>query len=211
MPSHTQCLRLLVVTAIVLVSVLTAGAQSGRKVRKTAPVPVPTSAPESTPAKPAEQPKPMLTLVVGMERSNIFEGGGMVNSSNASRAFVDRINDHPGVKVHYVSRDMGRGEAVRRAKSEKEAYVVLLELSLDRMGASNSELRLSYSVFSPTTAKIKTSGQTYPHLYRNRGGILNPRTANIYGDYQVQEASREAAERILKAFHLHLPDGRRAL
>jgi hypothetical protein len=209
MPSHTQGLRLLVVTAIVSMCVLTAGAQSGRKVRKTAAVPVPTSAPESTPAKTAEQPKPALTLVVGME--NIFDGGGMVNSSNASRAFIDRINDHPGVKVHYVNGDMGRGEAVRRAKSEKEAYVVLLELSLNRMSASNSELRLSYSVFSPATAKIKTSGQTYPHLYRNRGGILNPRTANIYGDYQVQEASRDAAERILKAFHLHLPDGRRAL
>lgn len=211
MPSNIRPRQLLVVGAIALVCVLTVGAQSGRKVRKTSSAPVPTPAPESTPAKSKEQPKPALTVVVGMEPTYLTNVR-MGNSGGALLTLVDRLDDHPGVKVAHVRNDMTRSDAIRRAKSEKEAYVVLLELSLDGMAStSNGELRLSYWVYSPVTAKIKTSGQTYPQMYRNRGVILNPRTANIYGDYQVQEASREAAERILKAFHLHLSDGRRAL
>jgi hypothetical protein len=212
MPSHTHAPRLLVVSAIALVCVLTAGAQSGRKVRKTSPAPVTTPAPATPLAKPDEKPKPALTLVVGMQHTNLFDNARIANAGGALLALEDRLDDHSGVKVSHVWGDMTRSDAIRRAKSEKEAYVVLLELSLNRMaGASDGEMRLSYWVFSPVTAKIKASGTTYPQMYRNRGVILNPRTANIYGDYQVQEASRDAAERILKAFHLHLSDGRRAL
>jgi hypothetical protein len=146
-----------------------------------------------------------------MQHTNLFDNARIANAGGALLTLVDRLDDHPGVKVAHVRSDMTRSDAIRRAKSEKEAYVVLLELSLNRMaGASDGEMRLSYWVFSPVTAKIKASGTTYPQMYRNRG-VLNPRTGNIYGDYQVQEASRDAAERILKAFHLHLSDGRRAL
>jgi hypothetical protein len=47
-------------------------------------------------------------------------------------------------------------------------------------------------------------------MYRNRGVILNPRST-VYGDRQVQEAAREIAERILKSFQLHIPNGRPVL
>jgi len=200
MTSYSQTVRLLMVGSIVLLSVLTTGAQSGRKVRKSTPLPVATPAPETAVAKPKEDPKPALTLIVGMlpnPYDNARMGGG------ALQFLEDRLDDHAGVKVAHLWGDVTRGEAIRRAKSEKEAYVVLLELSVDRMtGSSEEELLLYYSVFSPVTAKIKTSGQTYARMYRNRGVIQDPRTANIY-DYQVREASRDVAVRILKAFHLH--------
>jgi hypothetical protein len=213
MPSQSQPLRLPFITIVItLLCVLSVGAQSGRKVRKTTPAPVPAPSPEINTPKPKEQPKPALTVVVGMERSYYFGSTASAGAGGVLLTMVDRLEDHPGVKVAHVGRDMTRSDAVRRARSEKEAYVILLELSFDR-GASTSngdQLRLSYWVYSPGTAKIKTSGQTYPQWYRNRSVILNPRTPNIYGDYQLEAASRDAAERILKAFHLHLPSERRA-
>lgn len=198
--------RLLIIAAIAFLSAVTAGAQSGRPIRKTTPAPVPTPVPEAPLAKPEEKPKPALTLIVGMQHTNLFDNARIGNASTALSAIEDRLDDHTGVKVSHLWGDITRSDAIRRAKSEKEAYVVLLEVSLNRMaGDVDGEWRLSYWVFSPVTAKIKTSGSTYPQMYRNRGGILNPRRAGIYGDdYLLQEASHDAAERILKAFALHL-------
>jgi hypothetical protein len=211
MPSYSQTLRVLVVAAMMLLFVLSAGAQSGRKVRKSTPPPVPTPTPNTALAKPKEDPKPALTLIVGMQQANVFDTA-RIGNAGALQSLEDRLDDHPGVKVARLWGDITRGDAIRRAKSEKEAYVVLLELSLETgAGSRDEELLLYYWVFSPVTAKIKTSGQTYVRMYRNRGVIRNPRTANIYGDYEVQEASRQAAERILKAFQLHLTNNRTVL
>jgi len=198
--------RLLIIAAITFLSAVTAGAQSGRQIKRTTPAPVPTPAAEAPLAKPEEKPKPALTLIVGMQHTNLFDRSRIGNPSGALLAVENRLDDHTGVKVSHLWGDITRSDAIRRAKSEKEAYVVLVEVSMNRMaGASDGEWRLSYWVFSPVTAKIKTSGTTYPQMYRNRGGILNPRRPSIYGDdYQLQEASRDAAERILKAFHLQL-------
>jgi hypothetical protein len=203
MPSHSHTFRLLVVAAIVLLSVTTAGAQSGRKVRKSTPPPVPTPPLETPITKPKEDVKPMLTLLVGMHQLNRFDSR-VANAGGALQSFEDRLDDHPSVEVAHLRGDITRGDAIRRAKSEKEAYVVWLELSLERLaGSPDGELRLSYWVFSPVTAKTKASGVTYPRMSRGRGVILDPRTV-IYGDRDLREAARQAAESILKAFHLHL-------
>ena len=207
MPSHSLTGRLLIVAVIVFLSSLTAQAQSGRQIRKSTPAPVPTPAAEIAVVKPEEKPKPALTLIVGLQHTNLFDNIRIANARGALDSLEDRLDDHPGVKVAHLWGDMTRSEAIRRAKSEKEAYVVLLELSLNRMaGSLDGELRLAYWVFSPVTAKIKVSGTVYPHTYRNRGVILDPRSADIYGDHQVRQASRDAADRILKAFQLHFPN-----
>lgn len=198
MPSHSQTFRLLVASAIVLLLAITAGAQSGRKVRKSTPPPVPSPTVETPIAKPKEDVKPLLTLVVGIHQPNRFDSR-VADAGGALQSLEDRLNDHPGVKVVHLWGDITRGDAIRRAKSEKEAYVVWLELSVDRF---DGESRLSYWVFSPGTAKVKTSGATYPSTSRGRV-ILDPRTV-IYGDRELREAARDAAESILKAFHLHL-------
>ncbi len=200
--------KVILVVVLALLSVVTAGAQSGRRVHKpTTLPPVPAPSPEVVAPAVTEKPKPALALVVGLERSNYYGNSAMVNEGAALLALIDRLDDHPGVEVAHVARNMARSDAIRRARSEKEAYVIFVELNYDRMA---EELRLSYWVFSPQTAKIKTSGQTYPQMYRNRGVILNPRST-VYGDRQVQEAAREIAERILKSFQLHIPNGRPVL
>jgi hypothetical protein len=206
MPSRISARRLLVIAIITLLSVTIAGAQSGRKSQKSAPLPpVPMPTPEKTIAPvPKEKAKPALTVVVGFERMNYYGNAAMVDEGAALRALVDRLNDHAGVEVADTKRNMTRSDALRAAKAEKEAYVIYVEINLDSM---DGDLRMSYWVYSPQTAKIKASGRTYPQMYRNRGVILNPRST-VYGTRQMEEAARDVAERILRAFQLHLPSGR---
>ena len=207
MPTRKSSIQLFVITAIILLSVLTAAAQSGRKSRTTEPVPVPTPIPVNA-SKPATQPaRPSLTVIVGLERNIQHGAGPLASTAAALSAMVDRLDDHPGVKVARVDGHMSRSDASRAAKSEQEAYVIFMELDMDGMaGAAGGQLRLSFWVYSPVTAKVKKSGQTYPQMYRNRGVIPNPGTSGIYGDYQVQEAARDAAERILRAFNISPKD-----
>lgn len=212
MPTHKSPMRLFVITAITLLSVFTAGAQSGRKTRKTEPPPIPTPTPGNTSQQVTKPTKPSLTLIVGLERTIVHGAIAVASTTAALNAMVDRLEDHPNVKVARVDGHMSRSDAIRRAKAEEEAYVIFMELDMDGMaGAAGGQLRLSYWVYSPVTAKLKTSGQTYPQMYRNRSIILNPRTSGIYGDYQVQEAARDAAERILRAFHVPVKDKRQNL
>ena len=206
MPSRISAQRLIVITIITVLSVTIAMAQSGRKSPKSAPLPpVPMPTPETIIAPVSrEKAKPALTVVVGFERMNYYGNAAMVDEGAALRALVDRLNDHAGVEVADTKRNMTRSDALRAAKTEKEAYVIYVEINLDQM---DGDLRMSYWVYSPQTAKIKTSGRTYPQMYRNRGVILNPRST-VYGTRQMEEAARDVAERILRAFQLHLPSGR---
>ena len=208
MSLHKAVRRLFVITIVALLSLTIASAQSGRKSAKTGPLPpVPMPTPETVAPVSKEKPKPALTVLVGFERMNYYGNAAMVDEGAALRALVDRLTDHAGVEVASTARNMTRSDAIRSAKSEKEAYVIRVELNLDGM---DGDLRMSYTVYSPQTAKIKASGQTYPQMYSNRGVILNPRSV-VYGTRQMEEAARDVAERILKAFNLHLASGRSVL
>jgi hypothetical protein len=111
---------------------------------------------------------------------------------------------------------MNRGDAIKLAKSEKVAFVALLQLrSEGSMGptmSSNSygDVSIEYVVFSPETAKVVTSGKTYPHAYGKGGVVVGPkttgRTSQVYADQLLKQAAREAADRILSALHLVLPE-----
>jgi hypothetical protein len=209
MPSYQTTLRLFVVSLIAglaLACVLNAAAQSGRQSKKTPPAPIPAAAEEPTPAREVEKPKPALTFIVGMERYDGF-GPHVTSPGTILMSVSDRLDDNPTVEVEQVRGDLNRTEAIRRAKAEKEAYVVLLELETESTTAVSikfNEITIQYSVFSPTTAKVKAFGRTYPQVARSKGVIVNPGRNGIYSDYQLQQAGRHAAEKILKAFKLQL-------
>ena len=203
MSSRIAARRLLVIAITTLLLVTIAGAQSGRKSPKSAPLPpVPMPTPEKiAPPVAKEKAKPALTVLVGFERTEFYGSAAMVDDGAALRALVYRLNDYAGVEVAATKRNMTRSEALRSAKAEKGTYVIYVEIDVDNM---DGDLRMSYWVYSPQTAKVKTSGRTYPQMYRNRGVILNPRST-VYGTRQIEEAARDIAERILRAFQLHLP------
>jgi hypothetical protein len=194
----------------------TAAAQSGRRLPKSAPTPVPSPQPLPVENKPAEKPKPALRFIVGIEQRGVYAATPSYLFDSVLRACAGRLDDAPLVEVDVSQRDMSRGEAIKRAKAEKEAYVVWLHLRSDRISSGPetdlNELYLEYAVFAPTTARLAASGQTYPRAYGSRGVIVAPRVpgrTNLpYIEQALKQAAREAAERILAALTADVRPGR---
>ena len=196
--------RALLVSALTLLLIVTAGmaAQSGRRAPKTKPAPVPTPEPEAAAApKPTPTPKPALTLIVGIDS---FQG---LPYYYVLDSCIDRMDDNRAVKAVKVWGDMSWGEAVRRAKKEQEAYIVRLAVATDTMSGEidDRDFSVEYAVFTPVTAKIATSGRVYAAAYRAGSVILNPRRSTVYGNHRLIQAGREAAERILSALNHPIP------
>ncbi len=200
------------ILSLVLLVAFAAGVnpQSGRRLPKTAPTPAPEPTPEAEPVKkPASSREPELSLIVGIDDHNTFHIP-MYYTSSVFDGCTAALRDSGAVRLESANRNFNRGEAVHRAKAEKETYVVLLELELDTFGRRGGlgnvnvdDLYISYSVFTPGTAKIKTSGRTYPQTHRRVGiGVPGGGRGAIYAEYLLKQASREAAERILDAFHI---------
>lgn len=198
---------------LVAACAMSGAAQSGRQVKKpTTPYPVPTPEPTPTPSAPTEKPKPAFNFIVGLDRFGNFSRISLGAYSGVIRNCADRLNDAPAASAAAASDDMSRSEAVRKAKNQKEAHVVWLQL---RQNNARSEpgvyddpydVYISYAVFEPVTGKQVTSGNTYPEAYRNQRVRLP--TPSTGGDYYLNQAARGAAERILAHFHLSLPGTR---
>ena len=195
-----------IVSALALLcfcSFLTVATQSGRRAVKKPPEPVATPEPSpemtSESGRPPERPKPALSLILGMDRSQSF--GNFRNIQIILTAVAERFESNRTVELRQVLDDFERGEAVERAKKEPEAYVVLLEFRSTRASGNSGDFSIQYWVFSPNTGKLKASGQTYPEDTRTRG-ILSPRAPTIYGDYQLQNAAMDVADRVLAVFKL---------
>jgi hypothetical protein len=197
---------------VLLTCALVVAAQSGRRVRKSesAPVPIPTPEVTPTPTAMAERPRPAFTFIVGLDRYSDFSTISLNVYSGVLRSCVDRLDDSASVVAEMSTNDMSRGDAIRKAKAEKEGYVVWLHLrsnNFNDQGRSQTDSRsvyIEYSVFAPVTGKLATSGNTYPEAYRNRG-IRLP-TSSVNGDYYLNQAARGAAERILDHFHVRVPN-----
>lgn len=124
------------------------------------------------------------------------------------RACGDRLDDS-SVKVTVANREMNRGEAVKRAKAEKESHLVWMQLRFDTASMSEVDLRevyIDYWVFAPTTTKTVTNGRSYQQMYRGGGVIVMPRpggrASEPYAEQLLKQAARDAAERILSAMDL---------
>lgn len=210
MLSYATVLRFIAagfVISLAMICVLTAGAQSGRRAKPTAPVPVPTPEATPTPAAPAEKPKPAVTFIVGLDRYGDFSRVPLNAYSGVLRSCSERLDDSLSVKAQEATADMTRGDAIRQAKAEKEAYIVWLQLRPtfpDQVQVNDDSygVYIEYTVFAPTTAKQVASGHTYPEAYRNRR--VRVPTSSINGDYYLNQAARGAAERILAHFHLRI-------
>ena len=180
-------------------------AQSGRRVRKPEPAPVPT--PEATPAPtPAEKAKPAFTFIVGLDKYGDFSRVSLNDYSGVLRSCAQRLNESRAVEADTESRDMSRAAAIQKAKGEKEAYVVWLQLRSNTTSARTgtqddpNNVYIEYAVFAPITGKQETSGNSYPDAYR-RTPVRIP-TSPTVGDYYLNQAARGAAERILDHFHV---------
>ena len=203
-----------VATALVLLACLiTVVAQSGRRAPKSVPTPAATPESISSEKKPSEKEQPRLPLTVGIDSHDAFAFLPQYFYDSVLESCAERLSEARSIKID-VQRNMNRGEAVKRAKAEREANVVLLQLRTDSMGSSSangdySQVYIEYWVFAPTTAKVITSGNVYQQAYRTKGVIVpvpSGQTNTAYTELRLKQAAQEAADRILSALHLARPE-----
>ena len=194
----------LVIAALILLCALAGFAQSGRRVKKstTPPVPTPEASPSPTPKKTPE--RPAIPIYLGV---NSFDSYGSIPfyfNESVAKSCAEVLQQRGIIHVELTSRDMTRGDAVKRAKEMKEGYVVLLELRGDRMRTSSQENDLSrvyidYVVFAAATGKPVTSGPVYQQASGIRDIIVGRSDSITVAEQRLKNAARVAAQRILGA------------
>ncbi len=221
-----QCLSGLLSCALVILFGTVAVAQSGRAPKPTTS-PAPIAQPEAT-VKPTEarlHTTFSLSLIAtkSVPSSNLAIWTGM-----AFRRFMERLSESPRVKITQ-EKEMNRKEASDLAKTRTDDYVVWIQLEVDvKMNGSlesDSErasittinpgcLLVGYIVFTPGTGKVKTQGRVYQDEYPSvcTGTASRPsplpsgREPRHPVEYTLRKAAREAADRVMTALDIHLPN-----
>jgi hypothetical protein len=194
--------------ALVAVCAISAPAQSGRRQPKAPAVaPVPTPTPEPTP-EPKTQEKPSeLSFIIASERYSGLESYPLSYYDAVMVGCAGRLRSASSATVDVAQSEMGRGDAIKKAKGEKSTYVVLVKLKLDEMTArSYDDLEVEFTLFAPETGKVVTFGTAYQNVNQTGPIITAPRSRGssgaMYREQFLKRAGEDVAQRILKALHL---------
>lgn len=190
-------------------------AQSGRRSTSTSTTTTPSvSGPKTMEKTPPKAPK--VHLLVGIEDNNPFMNVPYYLSDTVLDNCVRRLNDASEINARLVGRGMTRAAAISKAKAQKEAFVVWLQIESDISDSGKQakngpdELYVRYTIFEPATARIKQWGRTHQQIYKiGRGGVSTPTSSKnspLYSEYALKQSAKEAAERILEAFEIKLRD-----
>jgi hypothetical protein len=192
---------------VIALCVLSVHAQSGRRQVKPPPAaPIPTPTPEPTPIPQKVDKQSDLVFSVGADRNDSFSNLPFSYYDAALHGCAERLRAKSSASVDVSDRSVSRGDAIKKAKSETGSFVVWLSLKLDTMARSYDDLVLEYVVFTPGTAKVVTTGNSY--LTGRRAGpvvVGSPRgstNSGLYREQLIELAGEDAADRILKALHL---------
>jgi hypothetical protein len=201
--------RAFVATLIIALCALSVQAQSGRR-RTTPPpaAPVPTPTPEPTPIPKKEKEDEPLVFFMGADRH--FSSYNIPYSyyDAVLRGCADKLHEGSSAIVDVTDKDLTRGEAIKRAKSETKSYVIYLTLTIESMAGRSDELVLEFVVLAPGTAKNVTGGRAYMSGQRAGPIVVGPPTSGrsgIYREEMLRRMGEEAGERILKGMHLNVP------
>ena len=205
-------------------------AQSGRRgvpgsVKKSDPPQQPETTPQGeseSESKPKTQAKttgaPIVSFVV-FEDDNLALGIDNISREIVTDAFMKRLGQSSAVGLTHGPRG-SRKEARDRAKNEKEAYVVLMQLeeeSADRgvesvTRADPRTFVIRTFVYAPVTGDLKFTDRVYQRPYRpstSIGGVRIPvpvgRPERYPAQYQLEQVARDAADRLMSRFHVILP------
>lgn len=196
-------------------------AQSGR--RSPPPSPIPTATPERLPtssAKDTENETTTVKLILGVDRYSDVSDIPSYFYSSVRDSCAGRLDDAKSVEVIPTTENMSRSDAAHRAKKEKDAYVVMLELrsTSTRVGTQMTrdlnDVYIEYLVFAPVSAKVVAKGKAFQRK-QSLGGVLTrqPTGRNTIADHDhwLKQAARDAAEDILASFRIRPPKGPIAL
>ena len=200
--------------------------------------------PAATPT-PATTPTPESSTQGESESESKPRGTSSTKEPGVVVSFLILENDNPLMSLDYMARDdiwkeflerLGksravsftqggkatRGEALKRAKTEREAYVVLFQMEEEResMGdasigrVDSRNLLLKTYVYAPQTGSLKYADTIYQRPYRDTatvGGVRIPvpggsrRIERYPSQRQLEQAAREAADRLMAHFNVILP------
>src|SRR5215217_2192301 len=146
-------------------------AQSGRRAPKPNPTPVPTpqSDADVTPKSSARELKNQVSLLVGSEPSSKH----LLSEDAIFVHFLNQLREFKNVTTTSIG-DIKRDRAVKRAKSETDAVVVLLQFDVDEFQSgtvilNSPDLAVKILVFEPKTGQKKFDGKVY---YKAVGGPM---------------------------------------
>jgi hypothetical protein len=146
-------------------------AQSGRRVPKPDPTPVPTprTDAEITPLHNARELKRRVSLLVGSEPSSKH----LLSEDAIFEHFLSQLREFKNVTTTSIG-DTKRGRAVKRAKAETESIVVLLQFDVDEFQSgtvilNSPDLDVKVLVYEPKTGQKKFEGKVY---YKAVGGPM---------------------------------------
>ena len=147
-------------------------AQSGRRAPpKPDPKPVPTPQTDAgvTPKSSARELKQRVSLLAGIEPSSKH----LLSEDAIFANFLQHLGEFKNVKTTSIG-DIKRDRAVKRAKSETESIVVLLQFDVDEFQSgtvilNSPDLDVKVLVFEPKTGQKKFEGKVY---YKAVGGPM---------------------------------------
>jgi len=155
---------------LVLLATETLG-QSGRRAPKPPPTPAttPQSDTESKPKNEARELKHKVSLVVARELTS-YE---LLSEEAIFAHFIARLKEFANVTVTDVG-VLKRDHAVKRARTESDAAVVLLQYDVDEFQAGTiivnpQDMDVKVTVFAPKTGQKKFEGKVY---YKAVGGPM---------------------------------------
>jgi hypothetical protein len=218
------------VSLLLVLMTTVALSQSGRRktdASRQSPVPQPSATPSPEESESQPRPKPknasMIATFVVYESDDVFMDSTFGSPREiVSQAFYERIKQSPNVGVERGGRAT-RGSARDRAKKEREAYVVFIELEEDRMTPRTQSSRrgttdygylaIRIYVYAPGTGNLKYTDTITQRPYRDTatiGGVRIPvptttRTERYPGERQLAQAGRDAADRVLSRFDIARP------
>jgi hypothetical protein len=201
-----------------LVACCAAGAlaQSGRKAQK--PMGLPTE--KAKPADPADKPseakkQEALVSFIVVKDDTLGVGFETLARDGVARAFFDRLKQ-VGRDVEVKDGGKGRRQEARDlAKKEETAYVVFFQMDETGMTGTSTDSRglvLRTYVYTPKTADLKYSDTLFQRPYQESariGGVRVPvpsrRMERYPSQHQLEQAARDAADRLLSRFQITPP------
>lgn len=146
-------------------------AQSGRRAPKPDPAPVPTPQTDADkiPKSSARELKQPVSLLVAREPSSKH----LLSEDAIFKDFLDHLGEFKNVKATGIG-DTKRDHAIKRAKSETESIVVLMQFDVDEFQSgtiilNSPDLDVKILVFEPRTGQKKFEGKVY---YKAVGGPM---------------------------------------
>lgn len=204
--------------AIILLMPGFAEAQSGRRPpKKTESEGVQRpSEPEQEIKPEAKQPEKERTPVLIVKSNSYFST--FYVADYIIEGCIARLKQAAALQVER-GRDMNRKEASDAAMASTIKHVVLLDITSDRMrygGQSRGQdqvedVVVEYTIFSPGTGKIKTSGRVYQMRPRSTvGGVGVPLpvpNGPAAAEHSLRQAGRDVADRVISSLGV-LPTSR---